>query len=145
MMNVAAILKDKGSDVVRVAPDMRIQDMVKLLAEKRIGSVLVTDKEGRVAGLASERDVIYGIAEQGQGILERPVSEVMVRKIVVCNPQSHVNAVMASMTERRVRHLPVMDGDEVVGIVSIGDMVKARIAELEFESQAMREYIATAG
>ena len=141
-VNVDSILGNKGGHVITVTPETSIIEMGRLLAEKRIGSVLALDDDGKIAGVVSERDIVMGIAQHGAEVLERPVSDIMTRKVVVCSPEDTMMHVMACMTDRRVRHLPVMDGDELLGIISIGDVVKARIANLESESEGMREYIA---
>jgi signal-transduction protein with cAMP-binding, CBS, and nucleotidyltransferase domain len=111
------------------------------LRKNRIGSVLVLDSDGGIAGVVSERDIVRGLADFGPGVLHRSVTDIMTRKVVVAHPEDNMVLVMACMSDRRIRHLPVMDGDELVGIISIGDVVKTRIQELEGESETLRGYI----
>ncbi len=141
-VTVATILQSKGHDVITARPDDDIIDVAKTLRNNRIGTVLITDEGGHLLGLASERDIVMGMAEYGSGALTRPVSDVMTSKLVVCEPGNDMVFVMACMTDRRVRHLPVLDNGKLVGIISIGDVVRARIFSLESESETMREYIA---
>ena len=141
-VNVASILGDKGHDIVTVTPDKKILDVAKLLTENRIGAVPVLNPDESIAGVVSERDIMIGLARQGASVLDEPVSKIMTRKVVVCEPDYNMVLVMACMTDRRVRHLPVLDGDKLVGIISIGDVVKTRIRELESESESLREYVA---
>ena len=140
-MNVATILKAKGSDVVKVDPAVTLSDVAMLLAERRIGAVLVM--EGRkVLGILSERDIVKSMARIGGEALRAPVHEVMTARVVTCGLNDSVDDVMDVMTEGRFRHLPVMEHGELVGIVSIGDVVKHRIAETVMETEALRLYIA---
>ena len=140
-MNVATILKAKGSDVVTVNPAVTLSDVAMLLAERRIGAVLVM--EGRsVLGIISERDIVKSMARIGGEALSAPVHEVMTSRVVTCGLNDSVDDVMDVMTEGRFRHLPVMEHGELVGIVSIGDVVKHRIAETVMETEALRLYIA---
>ncbi len=141
-VDVASILKEKGSDIISVTPETTVIDTARLLTEKRIGSVLVLNPDESIAGVVSERDIVIGLARQGTSVLEQPVSKIMTRKVIVCEPDYNMLLVMACMTDRRVRHLPVMEGDKVIGIISIGDVVKTRIRELESESESLHEYIA---
>lgn len=139
--NVQSILSRKGADVVALAPTATVRDVAATLKEKRIGCLLVIDDDQRLVGLVSERDVAYGLSERGEGLLDQPVATIMSTDLVVCAPDSDMEFVMLCMTDRRVRHLPVMDGDKLVGIISIGDVVRQRIEALESQSQTMREYI----
>ncbi len=141
-VNVSTIIKGKGGKVFTVSPNTSVNDTAKLLREKKIGSVLALTDKGEIAGVVSERDIVRGIADIGPDILDHPVSDVMTKKVVVCAPDDNMVVVMACMTDRRVRHLPVMDGDELLGIISIGDVVKTRILELETQSATLRNYIA---
>ena len=141
-VTVESLLEEKGRGVISVEPALSIGDLTTLLREKRIGCVLVLDPAGALVGLVSERDVVGGIAEQGPGILTSPVSEIMTRDVIVCAPTDNMMQIMSSMTERRIRHLPVVVDDVVLGIVSIGDVVKTRIEQLESESETLREFIA---
>ncbi|MEN8131104.1 MAG: CBS domain-containing protein [Pseudomonadota bacterium] len=130
-MEVSEILKIKGPDVISVGSDTSIKDVAKLLNERRIGSVIIKKANGQVAGLVSERDVVRFIAEQGGGNVDHPVSEIMTRDLIVCDLDSAVDTLIVAITKHRIRHLPVMDGDQLVGLVSMGDLLKLRIAELK--------------
>jgi CBS domain-containing protein len=140
-MTIAAILQAKGRDIISVAPDQRVGDVVKLLAERRIGAVPVI-ADGRVQGIFSERDVVYGLAVEGVALLDRRVSEVMTSPAVTVTPDTSLLSALALMTRRRIRHLPVIEGEAVIGLVSIGDLVKMRIDRIEAEAEQMRLYIA---
>jgi CBS domain-containing protein len=139
-MTIRAILQTKGEGILSISADASVADAVALLASKRIGAVPVMEA-GRVRGIFSERDVIYGLAREGSGLLEKRVSEVMVSPAITTTPDSPVLAALSLMTMRRIRHLPVIDGDKTVGFVSIGDLVKYRIEKIEAEASAMRDYI----
>ncbi|NWG46652.1 MAG: CBS domain-containing protein [Alphaproteobacteria bacterium] len=141
-MKVHTILKQKGRGVVTVQGGHTMEDASKLLAKHRIGAVVVTDTAGRVVGVLSERDVVRALAEHGGPALARPVREFMTQEVVTCGGDETVDQLMELMTERRIRHLPVLDGGELVGIVSIGDVVKMKIAATEFEAEALKQYIA---
>lgn len=138
---VQSILNHKGNAIVSVAPEARVSEAASLLRANRIGTVLVIDPDDRLVGLVSERDIAYELGERGAALLDAPVREIMSTNLVVCAPDHDMEFVMVCMTDKRVRHLPVMDGDRLVGIISIGDVVRERIARLEAESQTMREYI----
>lgn len=142
-MTVAAILKQKGTAVVTATADTTMRDVVSLLAEKRIGAVVVSGGRGDVSGIISERDVIRLLAREGAAGLERTAGEVMTKSVVTCARSDTIDELMARMTARRFRHLPVLEGGRLTGIVSIGDVVKQRIAEVELEANAMRDYIRT--
>ncbi len=140
-MTIAAILQAKGGDIVSVGPDRRVNDVVRLLAERRIGAVPVIDG-GRVVGVFSERDVIYRLASEGAAVLDRRVSEIMTSPALTVERDTPILSALALMTKRRIRHLPVVEGGAVVGVISIGDLVKLRIDRIEAEAEAMRSYIA---
>lgn len=140
-VTVATILSEKGNEVITVSPDALVLDTVRLLRKHRIGSVLALRPDGKIAGVVSERDIVKGLAQSGPAVLQQPVSSIMTEKVVVCHPEDNMLLVMSCMTDRRVRHLPVMDHDRLVGIVSIGDVVKTRMAELQEESDTLRNYI----
>jgi CBS domain-containing protein len=142
-MTIAAILSTKGREVVSVAPEHSVGAAVALLAERRIGAVPVLEKDA-VVGVFSERDVIYGLRDGDAALLSRAVGEVMTAPAVTVAPSDSVLGALSLMTRRRLRHLPVMDGGRVVGIVSIGDLVKYRIERIEAEAAAMRDYITNA-
>ena len=141
-MTIAAILSTKGAEVISVSPDQSVADAVALLAERRIGAVPVLEG-GAVVGVFSERDVIYGLKD-GAAILSRAVGEVMTSPVQTVGPADAVLAALSLMTKRRLRHLPVVEGGRVVGVVSIGDLVKYRIDKIEAEASAMRDYITQA-
>ena len=142
-MTVRAILDTKGHQIMSVPPDAKMSEAIKLLSERRIGAVLVMS-EGRIEGILSERDIVRVLGERGAAVLEEPVSAVMTRKVVSCRPNDTVSAIMEMMTLGKFRHLPVLDGDRVVGLISIGDVVKWRVQEYENEQEALRTYIKTA-
>ncbi|MBV9843267.1 MAG: CBS domain-containing protein [Sphingomonadaceae bacterium] len=142
-MTIAAILESKGDEVIDVAGEASVGEAVALLAGRRIGALPVTEG-GRVVGMFSERDVIYGLARDGGALLARSVREVMTAPAHTVTPDVPVLAALGLMTQRRVRHLPVVDGERLVGLVSIGDLVKMRIDRIEAEADAMRDYIQTA-
>ncbi len=140
-MTIAAILQSKGGDIVSVGPDIRVREVVKLLAERRIGAVPVIGG-GQVLGIFSERDVIYGLAQEGPAMMDRRVEEVMTSPALTVDRTTPILSALALMTRRRIRHLPVVEGEAVIGVVSIGDLVKLRLARIEAEAEAMRHYIA---
>lgn len=143
-MNVAQILGGKGRDVVSVQPHRTLAEVIGTLGEKRIGAVVVTGADGSLLGILSERDIIRALADGGPKSLENPVSRVMTGKVVTCRLETSADELMEIMTVGRFRHLPVIENGRIVGIVSIGDVVKHRVAEIEAESRAMRDYIAMA-
>lgn len=143
-MTVTAILSRKGSDVATIAPTATLSDAVKLLAERHIGAVVITGAADRVAGILSERDIVRALAARGPAALDEQVGSVMTRNVVTCACNETMSDLMERMTAHRFRHLPVVDENKLVGIISIGDVVKTRVEEIEGESNALREYIATA-
>jgi CBS domain-containing protein len=142
-MTVRAILDSKGRQIQSIEPDARLAAAVKILGERKIGAVLVMSK-GRIEGILSERDIVRVLAERGAAVLDEPVSAVMTHKVISCRQTDTVSAIMEMMTTGKFRHLPVVDGDRVVGLISIGDIVKWRVREYEAEQEALREYIKTA-
>jgi len=142
-MTIGAILQTKGGDVLSVEGGTVVRDVISMLAQRRIGCVPVL-LDGNVAGIFSERDVIYRLGSEGVSMLDRPVSEVMTSPAVLTGSDTTVLAALSMMTKRRIRHLPVVDGDALVGFVSIGDLVKYRIDRIESEAAAMRNYIQSA-
>lgn len=142
-MTVRSILNTKGHQIMSVEPDAKLAAAVKLLGEMKIGAVLVMN-QGRLEGILSERDIVRVLGERGAGVLEEPVSEVMTRKVVTCKETDTVAELMEIMTTGKFRHLPVIDNGEVVGLISIGDIVKRRVQEYESEQEALRDYIKTA-
>jgi CBS domain-containing protein len=142
-MSVASILKEKGGEVVTAPAAMTLAEVARLLNQHHIGAVVVTGTGGTIEGIVSERDIVAGIARAGPGVLERPASEVMTRDVHGCKPADSIYEIMNVMTEQRIRHLPVVVEGKLHGIVSIGDAVKQRIAEVEFEANEMKRYIAS--
>ena len=143
-MTIAALLhKREENSIISVAPDMAVNDVLSLLADKRIGAVPVIQNK-RVVGIMSERDMIYGIRREGPAFLDRPVSEAMTKAVITVTGSTSPLEALAMMTQRRIRHLPVVDDGVLIGFVSIGDLVKARIERIESEAAALREYIQTA-
>ena len=142
-MTVRAILDTKGHNVQSVEPDAKLASAVKILAERKIGAVLVMSK-GRIEGILSERDIVRVLGERGAAVLDEPVDAVMTRKVVSCKQSDTVAEIMEMMTVGKFRHLPVVDAERVVGLISIGDIVKWRVREYEMEQEALRDYIKTA-
>jgi CBS domain-containing protein len=142
-MTVRSILDSKGHQVLSVEPDAKLAAAVKILGEKKIGAVLVMS-QGGIEGILSERDIVRVLAERGGHVLEEPVSDVMTRKVVSCRQSDTVAGIMEMMTVGKFRHLPVVEDGKVVGLISIGDIVKRRVQEYETEQEALRDYIKTA-
>jgi CBS domain-containing protein len=142
-MTVRAILDSKGHHIQSVEPEAKLSAAVKILGEKKIGAVLVMNK-GRIEGILSERDIVRVLGERGAAVLDEPVNTVMTRKVVHCRESDTVAAIMEMMTLGKFRHLPVVESERVVGLISIGDIVKWRVREYEQEQEALREYIKTA-
>jgi CBS domain-containing protein len=142
-MTVRAILDTKGHQIQSIEPDAKLSAAIKILSERKIGAVLVMDK-GRIEGILSERDIVRVLGERGAGVLEEPVSAVMTRKVISCRQTDTVAAIMEMMTLGKFRHLPVVEDDRVVGLISIGDIVKWRVKEYEHEQEALRDYIKSA-
>jgi CBS domain-containing protein len=143
-MNVDHILQAKGRSVTTIEPACTLCDAARLLSERRIGAVVVSDAFRPVLGILSERDIVRALAARGAEALQEPVSRSMTQKVVTCTGAVAINEVMELMTEGKFRHVPVVEGGRLVGIISIGDVVKHRVAEIEAETAAMRDYIATA-
>ena len=142
-MTVRSILNTKGHQIMSVEPDAKMTAAIKLLGEKKIGAVLVMS-QSRLEGILSERDIVRVLSERGAGVLDEPVSSVMTRKVVTCRETDTVAELMETMTTGKFRHLPVVDNGKVVGLISIGDIVKWRVDEYEAEQEALRDYIKTA-
>jgi len=143
-MTVKAILSHKGSDVFSIEPTATLETAVRTLGKHRIGALLVLGPDRRLIGVVSERDIVRALAEHGAAVLTQPLSQVMTRKVVTCSQTETVGGIMERMTTGRFRHVPVVEQDQVVGIISIGDVVKYRLHEMEQESAALRDYIQTA-
>ena len=140
-MLIAQILAGKGSDVVSTRPEATIAEVAGLLKEKRIGAVVVTDADGRLCGIISERDLARGLANYGSKLLDMKVGGLMTSDVVTCSPDDGIETLMQTMTDGRFRHLPVLKDGELTGIISIGDVVKHRLKELEAETHMLQDYI----
>jgi CBS domain-containing protein len=143
-MTIKAILSAKGGDLISIEPTATIETAVETLAKHKIGALLVLGPDRRVIGILSERDIVRVLAEHGAEVLTKPLAQVMTRKVVTCSPNEPVASIMEWMTTRKFRHVPVVEEDQLVGIISIGDVVKHRLHEMEQESAALRDYIQTA-
>jgi CBS domain-containing protein len=139
-MSIQAILGDKGREVATIGADAKVSEAVRVLGERRIGALPVVEGD-RIVGIMSERDVIYCLKDHGSEVLDWPISRVMTSPAITVDPSTEVLSALALITQKRVRHLPVVSGGQLIGIVSIGDLVKHRIERIEFEAQAMRDYI----
>ena len=144
-MSVAQILNAKGSSVITAAAADRVSQVAAILAEKKIGSVVITNPKGRIEGIVSERDIVRAVASGGAAALDWPVSEIMSGSVRTCGPGDTESELMALMTDHRIRHLPVVDGGRLRGMISIGDVVKFRIEAIEREAEDMKTYISSAG
>ncbi len=142
---ISKILKNKGSEVVSVAPNDTVLAVSRVLTERGIGAALVRDAAGALLGIISERDIVRGMANQGQGTTQLPAEKLMTRDLVTVAPQTSVGEAMELMTRRRVRHLPVLENGLLKGLVSIGDLVKLRIDEAEHEAAELKAYVVSAG
>jgi CBS domain-containing protein len=140
-MLIAQILAGKSPDVVTTRPDATIAEVAKLLKAKRIGAVVVTDADGGLCGIISERDLARGLADHGAGLLTLRVGDLMTREVSTCSPDDGIDQLMQQMTEGRFRHLPVVADGKMIGIISIGDVVKHRLQELEQEAHMLHDYI----
>jgi CBS domain-containing protein len=143
-MTVAAILADKGRDVLTTTATVGVVQAIDLLTRHKIGALVVLDEAEAIVGIISERDIVHGLAHSGAEALDSPVGSVMTRTVVTCSDNDTLNDVMTRMTRGRFRHLPVATDGRLAGIISIGDVVKARIEQVEREAEEMRAYIATA-
>ncbi len=140
-MQVNRILATKGTEVTTVAPDTSIAEVVSELAKHGIGAIVVSEDGESIAGIVSERDVVRRLAKEPETLLELPVSEIMTSSVYTCDPKDQMETLMATMTHKRIRHVPVLKNDKLVGIISIGDVVKFRLQDLETENQQLVEYI----
>ena len=143
-MNVKTILAAKGGDTISIEPTADLAAAAQLLAKHRIGAVVIRGAGGRLAGILSERDIVRSIAEHGAAALALPVGQVMTRNVATCGEDDSIASIMERMTTGKFRHLPVLAKDQLIGLVSIGDVVKQRVEEIEGESEALRDYIRTA-
>jgi len=144
-MHVAAVIKRKGSGVVSITPDRTIADATNLLTENRIGAVLVMDGAECIRGIISERDIIRALSKYGADALSHTVGSLMTREVQQCSPNDTIAEVMTTMTTRRFRHLPVVDGGKLLGMISIGDVVKQRLDDTELEVETLRGYVTGQG
>jgi CBS domain-containing protein len=144
MTSIDAVLADKGRDVATVTAELTVAHAASELASRRIGALVVLSRSGGVIGILSERDLVRGLAEHGPALFEQPIDSLMTTEVVTVAPDLPVLNALGLMTKRRIRHLPVVDGESLVGIVSIGDLVKQRMERIEAEATAMREYIQNA-
>ena len=143
-MTVKTILSTKGSNVTTTEPTATLESGIGILAERGIGALVVLGADHRVIGILSERDVVRALAERGAGALPEPLARVMTRKISTCTQSDAVNSIMEQMTADKFRHVPVVEEERLVGIVSIGDVVKHTLMEMNLESEALHDYIQTA-
>jgi CBS domain-containing protein len=143
-MTVRAILSRKGNDVATIEPNAPLAAAMKILAERRIGALVITGADQRIVGILSERDIVRTLAERGPKALGEPLADVMTRKVVTCSQSETVCEIMERMSSGKFRHVPVVEQGRLIGIVSIGDIVKSRLEEMEREQAAMHDYIRTA-
>lgn len=140
-MRISEILRNKGSDVATIQPEAKVRQLLALLAERNIGAVVVSRDGSAIEGIASERDVVRRLNERGEALLDSPVAQIMTATVRTCEPGDDVESLRATMTEHRIRHVPVVRDGALAGIVSIGDVVKSAIAELETERAQLVDYI----
>lgn len=140
-MRITDVLRGKGGDVVTIAPDQPVRALLDALAEHRVGALVVSDDGATVSGIVSERDVVRHLQAKGEAVLDAPVRSIMTSEVHTCSPDTYVHDLMVLMTERRIRHVPVIADGRMTGIVSIGDVVKHRIGELQVERDHLTAYI----
>jgi CBS domain-containing protein len=143
-MNVETILRNKGHSVATIRPDETVKTAVDQLISRNIGALVVSEDDNSVDGIISERDIVHGLASRGADLLSLKIAEIMTRRVVTCDPSDSVDQLMAEMTNRRIRHFPVVRDGRLCGIVSIGDVVKNRLDEVEYEARSLRSFIAGA-
>src|SRR5262245_22872319 len=143
-MIVKTILSTKGNEVVTTGPSATLEEAIAILAKHRIGAVVILGAEQRVIGILSERDIVRALSERGAAALKEPLAQTMTRIVVTCGESDTISEIMERMTRGRFRHLPVLEEDRLIGIISIGDVVKQRLGEMEQESEQLRDYIQTA-
>ena len=141
-MRVEKILREKGTDVVTAPPSTKIGDIVSTLADRRIGVIVISEDESRVAGILSERDIVRGLKRHGLSLLDMVARDLMTSRVRTCVPSDTVSQLMALMTDHRIRHVPVVVEGKLCGLLSIGDIVKSRLGEIESEAEALRAYVA---
>jgi len=140
-MNVSQILRTKGDRIIYLEVGCTVFDVAKILDEQRIGAVPIMD-DGKLVGIISERDLVRGLASQGGAVLDKEVSALMTSNVVTCEPCTTIHELMATMTRRRIRHVPVVEDGKLTGMVTIGDVVNERLHETELEAEHLKEYIA---
>jgi len=138
-MKVTEILRSKGADVITIWPGASLRSAVDLMAKRNVGALVVVNDDGKIVGMVSERDIVLALAASSERALADSIADVMSKRLITCGPDDRLADLMATMTEHRVRHLPVVDQGRLVGLISIGDLVKARLGELEFESNVLRD------
>jgi CBS domain-containing protein len=143
-MNVESILRNKGRTVTTIAPDASIGEAAALMSRVGVGALVVSRDNVGVDGILSERDVVHGLADRGGTLLDLKVEQLMTRRVFTCRPSDSIGDLMSMMTERRIRHIPVMRDNGLAGIISIGDVVKHRLDEMEYETNSLRSFIAGA-
>ncbi|RDV05341.1 CBS domain-containing protein [Undibacter mobilis] len=143
-MNVKTILAAKGGDIISIEPTADLAAAAKLLSKHRIGAVVICGAGGRLSGILSERDIVRAVAEHGASALAIPVGQVMTRNVITCGENDSISDLMERMTAGKFRHMPVLKSDRLIGVISIGDVVKSRVQEIESDAAAMRDYIQTA-
>jgi CBS domain-containing protein len=138
-MKVTEILRSKGADVITIWPGASLRSALDLMAKRNVGALVVVNDDGKIVGMVSERDIVLALAASSERALADSIADVMSKRLITCGPDDRLADLMATMTEHRVRHLPVVDQGRLVGLISIGDLVKARLGELEFESNVLRD------
>lgn len=142
-MKVSDILKAKGTRILTVRPEEAVSTFIKRIKLEKVGAMVVSADGARVEGLITERDVVHGLAEHGVELLSKQVRDIMTQRVLFCAPGDSINDVMLKMTQGRTRHLPVLDGGRLAGMISIGDVVKSRLDNAELEANVLRDYITT--
>jgi len=140
-MKLVELIKAKQRDVIQIGVDQTIAEAVNTIAQNKIGALLVNDGAGTIVGILSERDIVRGMSQHGADLHDVKVSELMTSDVIRCAPGDTVNEAMAMMTDRHIRHLPVFEGEQLVGFISIGDLVKCRMMEVQSEAEALLQYI----
>jgi CBS domain-containing protein len=140
-MKLGELVKGKQKEIIRIKQDSNIAAAADMMTQNKIGALLVEDSTGAIAGILSERDIVRGMGPHGADLKNVAVSELMTRDVIRCSTDDTVNEAMAMMTDRHIRHLPVFNGDELMGFISIGDLVKCRILEVQTEAESLRQYI----
>jgi CBS domain-containing protein len=143
-MNVKAILAAKGGEIVCIEPTADLAVATQLLSANRIGAVLIRGAGGHIAGILSERDIVRALSQHGSAALSLPIGQVMTREVTTCTEEDNIATIMERMTQGKFRHMPVVSKGKLVGLISIGDVVKQRVEEIERETDALRDYIRTA-